>query len=475
MTRFVLPADLQRRLRQHFFVRLLACLLMTTPVWAQSPAPGPQLHVAASLSAGQKLTVGATATLNVDVLTSTWFTEPPQISGLNIPGVLVSGPAGDATILRDNINGVAYSGLRYSYLISPTAAGPLRVPALTITAKAGQATAPLTAQTVELTLQASGPPDSAAGHMLAASAVQVSQQIQFSAQPPAVGDHISRVITVQAQGAQAMLIPPPAIPAVPGLKSYSAEPVLTQLSGSRGEFLGGQRVDRVDYVVERPGAYELPAVEIRWWNLTTNQEASTTVPAQRFDAKAGVAYQAPFSVEQDLRDMGRQVQVRVPGGWLALAAALVLAALTIWLGRPWWRRAAAGLRGYAQAQRERWRASEPYAARELRRSLNHPQGSLDALYRWLRRSRGAASVAQATAGVSIELQQAGAIALRDCYGVAPDSVRGFQTLRQAVPQWRRAFRAEGNRNETHRLLPLNPSDANSGTGSTGSSIKGNHP
>lgn len=424
---------------------------------AQSADPAPQLRAAASFTGQEPLTVGATATLQVDVLTSTWFTQPPELSSLNIPGAMVTGPTGDATLIRDNVGGVAYSGLRFSYQVSPTAAGALRVPPLTVRAQVGQASAPLSTSTQALTVQAATPPGmEASGHGLAASSVQVSQQVQFSAQPPAVGDHIRRTITVQAQGAQAMLIPPPDSAPVPGLKAYSSEPELSPLSDSRGGFLGGQRVDRIDYVVERAGAFALPEVEVRWWNVTTKREERAVLPAQPFDAHAGAAYQAPFSVQQDLRDLGRQVQVRIPGGWLALAAAAAAAGLAWWLGMPWCRRAGRWLRATIQATRRRWQASEACAAVAARRELARPAGRLDALYRWLRVSRHRTTVSGATADLPAELRAAGADALRDCYGRAPDAARGLQTLRRALPAWRRGFRAAGRRADPYRLVPLNP-------------------
>lgn len=435
----------------------LPLVLCVTTAHAQPATDsGPQLRAEAHMANADSVMAGATAILQVDVLTTTWFTQPPQLPALDIPGALVSGPSGQAALIRATIGGVTYSGLRFSYLISPMAAGALRVPAIRISAQVGQAPAPLVTQTAPLEVRAAGPPGGIAGHALAAGAVQATQQIHYSADSPAVGDHVSRVITVQAQGAQAMLIPPPALADVPGLKSYPAEPELTQLTDGRGGFVGGQRVDRIDYVIERGGAYELPALDIRWWNVATNKEERIALPAQRFEAKAGAAYQTPFSVEQDLRDMGRQVAVRIPGGWLALAAGAAVVALAAWLGAPWLRRAVARMRACHAALRRRWRESELYAARTLRRALAQPQPRLIALYAWLRRAGGAATLAQATEGMAAPLQRAGAEALRACYGREPDAARGWNGLRAAFPGWRRALRTRTLPARPYRLLPLNP-------------------
>ncbi|MNT36289.1 hypothetical protein D3C72_1723630 [compost metagenome] len=180
------------------------------------------------------------------------------------------------------------------------------------------------------------------------------------------------------------------------------------------------------------------------------------LPAQRFEAKPGAAFQAPFSVEQDLRDMRRQVQMRIPGGWIALAGVTMLVAAGAWLVAPWWRRSRARLHAAFAAERRRWLASERHAAFALRRALARPDGRLDALYLWLRRSRGAVSVAQATRDLNPALQRPGAEALRDIYGPAPDAPRAIRQLRRAVPQWRRAFRQTSAQARASGLLPLNP-------------------
>src|SRR5690606_942079 len=94
-----------------------------------------------SIQPAGPLTVGATATLQIDVLTSTWFVQPPELPVLQLPGALVTAPTGHAELIRTTVDGVAYSGLRYAYQISPTQAGRLAIPALTITLHVGQASA----------------------------------------------------------------------------------------------------------------------------------------------------------------------------------------------------------------------------------------------------------------------------------------------------------------------------------------------
>ncbi len=90
----------------------------------------PSLEVTARLQAPAQVQVGATVQLELQVMTTTWFTQPPQLPPLELPGAMVTPPSGQGAIVREQKNGVAYNGLRYTYVLSPTAAGTLQVSAV---------------------------------------------------------------------------------------------------------------------------------------------------------------------------------------------------------------------------------------------------------------------------------------------------------------------------------------------------------
>lgn len=439
---------------------------------AQSPQPAAkpaaELRVKASLAGTGELSVGATSTLYLDVLTSTWFTDAPTLPVLNLPNVLVTQPSGEASQLRSTFDGVPFNGLRYSYLISPTVPGTVQIPALTVSASVGESSSPLQASSLPLRVQAAGAPSQGSapgtpGQSLAASSVQATQRFTDSAQPLAVGDRISREVLVKAIGAQAMLIPPLAFADIDGLKRYVAQPTLNTLSDARGGFEGGQRIDRVDYVVERPGTYDLPAMDLAWWNINTKTQEHLTLPARRVQAQAGSGEPGPFSVADDVRSLSEHARFYVHGRWFALLAIAASAALVLWFAWPWCRRGQRWLVGGLVALQARRKASEPYAWHVLRRALSHPDQRLDALYRWLRRSRDASTLEQALRPLSEPLRTPGEAVLRDCYGPNAEPARAWEALRAMAPRWRRAFRARSTAARCGGLQPLNPGSPTDGT------------
>ena len=95
---------------------LLCALALAGGLAAAQEAP-PELRVRASIQDADPITPGATVALQLDVLTPTWFTQPPQLPALTLPGVMVTPASGEGAILHQTIDGVAYSGLRYTCLL----------------------------------------------------------------------------------------------------------------------------------------------------------------------------------------------------------------------------------------------------------------------------------------------------------------------------------------------------------------------
>ncbi|MDN6858396.1 hypothetical protein QO207_17540, partial [Pseudomonas sp. CAN2814] len=52
--------------------------------------------------------------------------------------------------------------------------------------------------------------------------------------------------------------------------------------------------------------FQLPAIELRWWAADSGEQRSAVIPALKLSAQAAAAYQAPFSISDDLRELGRK-------------------------------------------------------------------------------------------------------------------------------------------------------------------------
>ncbi|ANY16160.1 BatD family protein [Bordetella pseudohinzii] len=423
---------------------LLASAWLLAAAWTAQAAE-PLLRVRASLGQTSDVMAGATVTLRLDVLTSTWFADPPALPDLRLPRTLVTPPSGRAEILHEQDNGVAMNGLRYTYVITPQAAGPLDIPALTVSARLGQASGPLSASSAPLRLAVR----EAAGPGVAAQALQATQAFETSAASLTVGGRVTRSITQRAQGAQAMLIKPAPLTDVPGFRRYAREPEIRNLDDGRGGFVGGERVDRADYVAERAGTLSLPALRLAWVDGASGKPAVIELPAQSFEIAPAPAAASPFPIEEELR----QWVLHIPAGGLWAAAGLIALALAGWLGGPGLRRAARALGERCRTWRARWRASEPWAWRQLRREAG--RSGLGSFYLWLRRASGRASLGQAQRGWSAPARAPALEMLRADYGQPPDAARGQALLRQQAPRWRTRWRAARRPAPRHGLGPLN--------------------
>ncbi|WP_194791540.1 BatD family protein [Pseudomonas sp. UFMG81] len=431
-------------------------LLALLGLAALANAAAPDVRVQARLAPDSAVMTGATVSLEVDLLVDTWFTDAPVLPTLQLPGAVVTPPTGEARHLNLKLDGKAFFGLRYTYQITPSVAQRFSVPALAFSVQPGPDNVAITVHSQPLSFEAKAPAGGTGEQRLVARQLELTQDIQRSHTPLRAGDSITRRLHIVAQGAQAMLIPPPTFVEVKGLKRYVQTPSVTPLSDGRGGTLGGQRTDSVTYVVSAAGSYRLPAIDVQWSDATSGERHSASVPAIELKAEQG-AYQAPFSLSEDLRALGQGAQLRINGHWLELTVLLVLVGALAWAGRAWGRAAWQRLCNWRARRRQAWRDSPGYAWRQARRQWAAEPLRLDGLYLWLRRATGRCTLS------SSEHPQAGKTEadllafFQALYGVkgdgehrATDRRHLLQGLRQRVES------GKAERPAKHGLNPLNP-------------------
>ncbi|MFJ7312658.1 hypothetical protein ACIQVE_07770 [Pseudomonas sp. NPDC098747] len=425
----------------------LIIFLLTGMLSLNAFAVEPQLKIHTHLQPGEGAMVGGLVELQLDVLTDTWFTSAPTLPDLKLDGAMVTPPNGQAEHLNQTIDGQSFNGMRYSYLISPNVAQRFDVPALTVRATPGQATAEISAQSAPLQFTASQPPGFKPDEApLVATGLRFTQTLVNSATPLKVGDSITRQLTLQADGTLAMALPIPTLADVAGLSRYAKTPQVSNLDDGRGNLLGGQRIDSATYRIDSAGSHTLPAIEVKWWDSSTQQTRTAQVPPVTFEAAANSAYKPVFSITDDLKQLG---QNRVHFStqwlmWLLLFGALVALG---YLSRPAVARAYSAMQARKQARHAAWLQSPDYAWQQINAQLQAKPAQLTALYQWLRRSR-----------LGLKLVDAGPRLqglLRGLYGRQPNTEQTLVQLReslttlhnQADPQQHKSVSA---------LRPLNP-------------------
>jgi len=437
------PAREKARTLTARFSAMLLTSLLSLNVFA-APA---QLKVQAHLNPSEGAMVGGLVELQLDVLTDTWFTSAATLPDLQLDGALVMPPNGQAQHLNQTIDGQAFNGLRYSYLITPNVARSFDIPALTVRATLGQATEEISAQSQPLSFSTAQPPGFAPGETpLVASGLRLKQIVTNSATPLKVGDSVTRELTLQADGALAMALPIPTFSDVAGLSRYAKTPLVKALDDGRGNILGGQRVDSASYRIDSAGTYTLPAIRVKWWDSSAKQIRSAEVPAVSFEAAANNAYKPVFSLAEDLRQL-QQNQLHFSSRWLLWLALAVGLAVAVYLLRPVAVRAQQRWLAHKRAKQLAWQHSAAFAWQQIDPQLQARPAQLTALYLWLRRSR----LGLKLTGAGPRLQGL----LRGLYGRQSAADQTLVQLRQSLSTLQSQV-ARQQAKPAPALRPLNP-------------------
>ena len=187
-----------------------------------------------------------------------------------------------------------------------------------------------------ITLEVQPPPAAFNGTLwLPAQQLELSQSLDNTALTLAVGDALTREVTLSALGLEGVQLPPLAFEPIDGLKFYPEPGEQDTQRLSQG--LQGVRTERTAIVAVTPGQYTLPAIELPWWDVQQNQQRIARLPAVTLTV---LAAEAPAEIAPVLNTSAPvAVSSPQPLSWLwpSLAAAFALAWLITLYA--WWRKA----------------------------------------------------------------------------------------------------------------------------------------
>jgi hypothetical protein len=184
------------------------------------------------------------------------------------------------------------------YAIFPQEIGNLEIPALTYQGNAllaskgqsllkglnrhlGTKTQRVVLQTPTQQVRVIPAPKDAQGSWLPAQKIVLQEQ--WDPNPPVyrVGDSVSRKIRLQATGLLGEQLPEWNMSMPDSLKVYS-EPAEVQTNNDN-HWVTGERFQSFALVPTKPGKLKLPAIEINWWNLKTNQPQIERLPERTIE------------------------------------------------------------------------------------------------------------------------------------------------------------------------------------------------
>jgi hypothetical protein len=143
----------------------------------------------------------------------------------------------------------------------------------------------LTAQGASLSLDVQARPSGARLPWLPAREVTLTDSWANSPPHFAVGEPVSRVITIEAKGVAASQIPALSPPAPANARVYP-ESVDNQ-SHVEGSSVDGVSRQTLTYIPYSTGTLDVPALELAWWDTAANAQRSVALPARKFDVAPG--------------------------------------------------------------------------------------------------------------------------------------------------------------------------------------------
>lgn len=436
------------------------------PTGAKSPRALLQdghVRVRVSTEPGRQVLIGQQTRFFVEILTDTWFTSAPDYPELVLDGAVALMPEQLGTNFTERIGGETFAAQRRSYVIFPQRAGPLEIPSLRIrlaVSQNGKAGTPFTVRTRALKLNVVLPAEAEGiDGLVTTPRLRVRDVWDRPLEGLKVGDAIKRTVQMDADRALGMLLPDLQFEVPEGIAAYPDQP-RTEDQVNRGQYKGS-RFETVTYVLQKPGEFTVPEIQVHWWSPARGRLSTETLAPRTFQvsgsAQAGLdppAEAPPWwaSWRSDLEELWT---------WLKEHALMILAALAALLvAVPILGRAFRALQARHLAARKRQLDSELRLFRNLRESAR--ASDLDALFRdfWKWRERVATEFPALTAeGLARTADETGFTELwndieRARYREGKSSVSGRE-LRRALQRYRGALLAT-RRTRPDAPLRLNP-------------------
>ncbi|WP_226704444.1 BatD family protein [Microbulbifer elongatus] len=252
-------------------------------------------------------------------------TDPLQIRGAHVEKV-------DEQRYERRIKGVGHAVYELTYAVFPESSGELQIPALNYVAVTGRRD-PFSlfnrnAQRIRLrseakSIQVEPKPDSYSGsHWLPAASLGLVQSWSKDPEEFKVGEPITRIITLRAEGLRAAQLPPLPKLNMEGLKTYPDQPQQEDQPGMNG--ITGSRIETTAIVATKPGSYQLPAITITWWDTKNGRQRATQLPAFRFNVSGAPVVNSAAPGAANLPSAQTPITKKVePGFWQKIAIAAI--------------------------------------------------------------------------------------------------------------------------------------------------------
>jgi len=242
-----------------------------------------------------------------------------------IHGDVVVETLGEEKSYQTKVQGKPYLVIEQKVALFPQKAGPLIIqPVLALaevrsntrTFFGDPASKPVRARSDVLKLDVVERPKTSSTWLPAKSVVLTDKWLSDPSQFT-VGEPITRVLTLSANGLTAAQLPELEIKKLDSLKLYPDQAILKNDLSDFG--VTGTRQEKIAYIPSKPGVITLPAKVIKWWNTETKQWDKTEIAKQIITVKQSTSLvdQAPVvtqpdKIEQEIKQKPEQKPLLEP-------------------------------------------------------------------------------------------------------------------------------------------------------------------
>jgi hypothetical protein len=216
--------------------------------------------------------------------------QPPTLAGAKVERVQADLP--QSQVIR---NGLRYQIFTYQYKITPSIVGtnniasPLLVGAIRKSVRSNNWQNNVVAQPInirgnQLSLTVKAMPAGFQGDWLISEDVRLIENNDLQAKEYAVGDPITRSISLQVAGIPLEKMPEIKLNYDSALRYYPDQDDLKQ--GTINNILYSQRTITHAIIANKTGKLVLPEIKMAWWNSKTETQEFATLPAQTLLIKA---------------------------------------------------------------------------------------------------------------------------------------------------------------------------------------------
>ena len=289
--------------------------------------------------------VQAQAVLTLRIYHSVSMYDDSSLTPLRLPDARVE-QLGEPRTYEKSIGGVLHGVIELQYAIYPQRSGELVIPGQTFSAtlvdrsrnneflpfgpRAGKVSR---VKSPDIPLQvkpkpANYPPDAP---WLPARALGLAETWNPQPEQSQVGDSLTRRLTLKVDGLSSAQLPPLPATRVDGLRRYPDQPQMSDQKSENG--IIGTREEREALVPNRSGSFELPPLEILWWNTQTDTLERTTLSARTLQVAENPLLQ---NDEQPTTPMVTPQVIEGPELWPWQLACALLSLTTLLGFGLWW-------------------------------------------------------------------------------------------------------------------------------------------